>query len=152
MRQLLQCGCDLVDLLHARTGWTAANKHHDIALRDPSLLDRLYGRRFGDKNPGRAAMAIDVSRVDQRWVDGRALDDRALRSEITDRKADRRSQSSRTRLVGRHDHVVGIDAVVIGECVAQRMAALALLPPVETRAKRFAADGLHAGIEQPRTA
>ena len=49
---------------------------------------------------------------------------------------------------GAHDHVVGIDAVARASNVAQPLAPLALLPPVEHLPERLAGDGQARVIEQ----
>ena len=55
-----------------------------------------------------------------------------------------------TRAVGRHDHVIGIDAVALASiCGAGRARRSLSLPPVEAGIESVAGDGLHAGVEQP---
>ena len=91
----------------------AADQHDHVALRNFAALDGLNGRRFGDKYPRRAGVPVDMILVHERRIDGRALDDRALRREIADGKTNGRSEPARPRAIGRHDHVVGIDAVLL---------------------------------------
>jgi len=112
MRELFERGGDLINLLHARTGRTAANQHDHVALRDLSALDGLNRGGFRRENSGRPHVTIDVVFVDERRIDGGALDDGALRRQIADGKTDGLADSPRPGLIGRHNHVVRIDTVV----------------------------------------
>src|ERR1700722_1836798 len=129
VRQLLQRRGDLVNLLHARARWPAANKHHDVALRNLAGLDGLNRRGFGDEDPRWAGVTINIVLADQRGIDRGALDDRPLRREVAERKTNGGSKSTRARAITRHEHVIGINAVDFLQSLAQRRAARAFPPP-----------------------
>src|SRR6185437_434039 len=74
VRECLQRSGDLVDLLHARTERTAADQHHNVAFKDISSFDGLNRRGLSDEDPRRSAVTVDSRLVDQRGVNGRALD------------------------------------------------------------------------------
>src|SRR6202012_4109175 len=95
VRQLLERAGDLVDLLHACARRPAADEYDHISGADVAGLDGLNGSFLGDENPRRPAVAIDVLVIDERGVDGCALDDRALRRKIADGKADGRGKTAR---------------------------------------------------------
>ena len=75
MRELLERGGDLVDLLHARAERAAADEDDDVALRDCAALDGVDGGGLRDEDAGRAGVTVDVAIADERRIDGGALDD-----------------------------------------------------------------------------
>ena len=50
--------------------------------RTSPFSDRLDAGPLADEDAGRTGLAVDAVRIHQRWVDGRALDHRALRGEV----------------------------------------------------------------------
>ena len=88
VRQLLERGGDLINLLHAGAGRTPADQYKHVAARHIAALDGLDGRLFRDEDFGRAEMTIDLVLVNKRGIDGCALDDRALGREVAHREAD----------------------------------------------------------------
>jgi len=58
----------------------------------------------------------------------------------------------RARLVGRQNHVVGVDAIAGGQHIAQARAPLRAFPPVEHRAQTLAADGKRVFLQQSQSA
>ncbi len=75
VRKLLQGSRDLVNLLHPCAGRTAADEHEDIAARHIAALDGFDGRLFCNKDFGRTEMTVDSIFVNERGIDGGALDD-----------------------------------------------------------------------------
>src|SRR6185437_2936260 len=92
--QRLKCGGDLIDLLHACTERTSANKHKNIAVADFATLDCCNSCGLGDKDLGGTFVPIEVVCVDERGIDGSALDDAAFGREIADGKADGRTKTA----------------------------------------------------------
>jgi len=113
VRKLLERGGDLIDLLHAGAGRAAADEHKHVATRHIAALDGLDGPLFRDEDFGRAEMTIDLVLVNKRGIDGGALDDRSLWREVAHREADGGGEPVGVRAIGRHDHVVRIDAVAL---------------------------------------
>ena len=144
----LERGGDLVDLLHARAGGAAADEDHDVAFDDLAGLDGVDGGGFGGEDLGGTEVAVDAVGIDEGRVDGGALDDGAFGREIADGEADGGGEAAGAGAVGGHDDVVGIDAVLLEEILAEGVAARAVLPPVEGGVEGFAGDGLGGGVEQ----
>lgn len=63
-------------------------------------------------------MPIEVVLADERRIEGGALDDLAPRSQTAHRKTDGRTGSFRSSLIGRHNHIVRIDAVLLPQAEA----------------------------------
>src|SRR6185369_5795258 len=80
--KMLESRGDLVDFFHARPHGAAANEHDHVAGLNGFRLDRGDRGGFGDENAGRADLAINAVRIDDRRVDRRALDDASFGSEI----------------------------------------------------------------------
>ena len=93
---------------------------------------------------------IDAVGVDQRWVDGRALDHGTLGGEIAHGETDGGGEPAGPGAIRIHDDVVGIDAVARGQVLAQFVAAWAALPPVQAAIERLSGNGLYPGVEQAR--
>src|SRR5208337_145740 len=146
--KLLERRSDLIDLLHARACGSAANKDNHIAVRDLTALDGLDRRCLRDENSGWTKMPVDIVLVDERRIDRGTLDDRALRREIAHRKADGRSKPSGPDATWRHDHIAGIDAVLLLQEPAQFETPWTVLPPIETRPERFSGNGLRGRVEE----
>ena len=126
-RKRLECRGDLVDLLHAGSGGSAADEDDDVSGGDATLFDGEDGGFFGDENPRRAEVPVLAVFIDEAGIDGCALDDRAFGREIADGKADGRSEAALAGAVGRHDDVVGVDSVLIVQVFSKLLAARALL-------------------------
>ena len=106
-------------------------------------------RRLAREDTRRAGLAIDAVGIDHARIDRRALDDRAFRRQVAARKRDRAGQAALGGQFGRHDDVVGIDAVALAQHVAQALAPLASVShQSSTRAERAPADGHAVEIEQ----
>ena len=60
MRQRLQRGCHLVNLLHPRTLGPAADQHNHIASPDPAPLDGLDRRSLSGEYSRRPPMPVDI--------------------------------------------------------------------------------------------
>ena len=85
-----------------------------IGSSRPCPLIAAIGVALAGEDPGRAELAVDAVGVDDGRVDRRALDHRALRREVAGREGHRAGQAAVAGPVGRHDHVVGVDAVLLG--------------------------------------
>ena len=127
--EVLQRGRELVRLLHAGAHRAAADEHQDVACLDLPALDRRDGCRLGHEDPRRPAESIDAVCAHDGRVDRRALDHRAVRRQVAVRQAHRRRASPRAdAAVGRHDHVVGVDAVERAQALAEALRGARMLP------------------------
>src|SRR5262249_32831964 len=110
--QVLEGTRDLIDLLHAGAHGPAADKDEDVAGLDALGavgFDGGDGGALAREDAGRAGLAVDAVGVDDRWIDGGALDDRAFRGQIAARKRDRARQAALAGALRTHDNVIGVD-------------------------------------------
>jgi hypothetical protein len=84
--KMLERRGDLIDFFHARPHGATANEHDHVAGVNGFRFDRGDGSRLGDENAGRADLAIDAVRIDDRRVDRRAFDDASFGRKIAARK------------------------------------------------------------------
>src|ERR1051326_5643927 len=148
--EILQCGCDLIRLLHARTQWPATDQHQNVARVDAARLDGRHRRWFRQKNASRSTLAIDAVRIDDARIDRGALDHSTERREVTAWKTDGRSQAPARRSFGIANYILGIDAVAMLELFAKALAALRGFPPIKHAADRLSGNGQRFGFKQPR--
>ena len=136
--QVLERGGYLIDLLHAGAERPAAGEYHYVAglylLIVVAALDGGYGGPLGAEYPSRAGVPIHAVVVNDGGVYRGALYDRAFGGEISGGEADGAGEAARLRPVGRHYHVVGVNAGLGSQVLADVVAALGVFPPVQVLA------------------
>ena len=145
--QMLQGAGELIRFLHARAHRTAAREHDDVAGLHLAFLDRGDGLLLADEHARRSFLAINAVGIDDARVDGSAFDERTLGRKVAARERDGAGQSAFLRAFGRHDHVIGLDAVLLAENVAEASASFAGLPPVENLIERDARRRQYARVQ-----
>ena len=151
-RQHLQCGGDLVDLLHPRAERASADEDDDVAMRHRAALDGIDSGGLGDEHLRRPRVPKHAVFSYQRRVDRRALHHAPLGRKVADGEADRGRQAALAGSVGGHDYVISVNAVKRPQPVSERPASFTLLPPIQIRIQRLTRHRLHAGIEKPGAA
>src|SRR5437870_6639548 len=150
---MLEGGCDLVDLLHAGAHGTAADEDENIAglnaLR-PVALDGGNGLPLAGEDARRTSLAVDAAGIDDGWINGGALDNRAFRSKVAARERHGGSQPAGPGLFRTHDDIVGIHAILAGQHLPESPAAFGLFPPVENLAERLACDSQAIFVKQAK--
>src|ERR1039458_3418184 len=146
--QTLQCRGDWVDSLHASPRRAATDQHNHVSMGHRTALDCIDRRGLRNEDARRASVAINIVLVDERRVDGSALDDASLGRQIAGRKADGRGESTLPCSIRRENHVVCVDIVQLAKPVLQYSASLTLFPPVEVFIERFACHGPHTAVQQ----
>src|SRR5262245_51065500 len=144
---------DLIDLLHAAAQRPATDQHHHVSWLNPlgaTALDRLDRAALARKDPRSPYLAIDAVGIDHAWIDSRALDHRAFRSQVALRKSHRAGQTTTPRLLRAHDDIFGRYSVALQKKRFQALAPLATLPPVEHRAQRLARHGQGIFVQQSK--
>ena len=100
--------CDLeagmAKLLGARVAWAAA----DNALQ----IHGGNGFALAAEDACRSDFAINPIGINNTRIDRRTFDDRSFRSEVAHGKGYRAGQTATAGNIGRHDDIVGVDAVV----------------------------------------
>ena len=86
------------------------------------------------EDPRRPGLAIDAVRVDHARVDRRALDHRAARGEVPARERDGAREPLLPGPARAHDHVVGIDAVLLEQIAREAASAARSFPTTRARA------------------
>ena len=94
-------------------------------------------------------MEVDAVGADHVGGDGGALHERALGGKVAAEKRDRTGEAAFAGAGRRHDDVIGVDAVEVGEFRAEARAAFRGFPPREVFAEGAAGDG--AGVELEET-
>src|SRR4051812_44878089 len=75
MRKIFERRGNLIDLLHACTGRASADQHDDVAFADAPAFDGVDCGSLCDEDLRRASMPVDIAFIDERRIDGSALDD-----------------------------------------------------------------------------
>ena len=153
--QILERRRQLVGLFHPGAEWSRTDQDDDVVCAHWGVgeaFDGANGVVFGHEDACRPPMAVDVVIVDHGRIDRRRFDDRALRRDVADREDDGAREPGSARAVRVHDHVIGIDPVGFLKTRARLTPAIAVLPPIQDRCERRAADGGHIHIEDAQAA
>src|SRR5712692_1310428 len=101
-REMLERGCDLVDLLHPRAQGPAADQNQDVARLETAralALDGRDGVALAREDARGSGLAVDAVGIHHRGIDGGALDHRALGRQVAAGKRDGAGEPGLARLL-----------------------------------------------------
>src|SRR5689334_12875418 len=131
MRQVSQCGSELIGLLHTGSHRAATHEYDHIPGLHGMIALALHGSNgsaLAGEHTRWAGFAIDAIFIHDSGIDGRAFNDRSLRREIACQERDRTGQATLARLRRVHDHIIRIDPIEFMKTLTQFTPAFTALP------------------------
>ena len=134
----------MIRLFHAAAKRTTPDQDNDIAGFDWLVGLSLYGRdrvTLADEDARRSAFAVHVIIVNHSGINRSGFDDRTFGAKVASGETNRWCQPFASGLGGRHDHVIGINAVSVQQSLPADLSAIAGMPLIKQLVPGLPRDG-----------